>query len=86
MTNLLATIVFTLTTNWTTTSIERPVENNPQGFVYPVMRYDTLHQTGTVMSNIVARIEWKGQTKEVLLESIKIGEPIYRTTAGDRSN
>lgn len=81
MTNLLATIVFTLTTNWTTTSVERPVYNDPPGAMLAVVRVSTLHQCGQVMSNTVARIEWKGKTADTVLESVAVGEPIHRTIA-----
>lgn len=70
MTNLVAIIGFTITTNWVTYSIERAV--------CPVvgcaaLHLDTHHQRGTIESNKVATVTYKGKPFSVILESTEIG-------------
>jgi hypothetical protein len=75
MTNLLATITFVVLTNWTTTSIESPVRPPQplgQNFVTAEYHATGYHQTGIVLRNTVATIEWKGKKVPVVLESTTI--------------
>lgn len=60
-----------LKTNWVTTSIESPVVAKGHEFD-AVMRYDTLHQTGTVISNTLATFRWKDKPTTTVLESIEL--------------
>lgn len=66
MTNIIATITFVIVTNWTTVSIETPVNQNPYLAVY---RPPIEHQVGTVCTNTVATIEFEGQDHKVVLKS-----------------
>ena len=75
MTNLLATITFVVLTNWTTTSIESPVIPTPPhdlSFITAEYHAKGYHQTGIVLSNTVAAIDWKGNKIPVVLESTQI--------------
>lgn len=76
MTNLIATIIVTFTTNWTTISTTYPTCTNIGCLVFhqPVQ-----HQVGSVSSNIVAVIEWKGTQIQATLES-SVSERISRDT------
>lgn len=71
MTNLLATILVTITTNWVTVSTTYPAPCGMEGCLvyHPI----TDNQVGTVMSNTVAVIEWRGRKVETVLESLEIG-------------
>jgi len=69
MTNIIATVIAVLATNWVTVSRTTPVVPN-EALLYAVMRYDTLNQTGTVVTNYMARIVWNGKTNEFVLESV----------------
>jgi hypothetical protein len=72
MTNLLATIFFTITTNWTTVSTTYPshagLPANHLVYLAPQAA-----QVGRVFSNTYAKIEWRGGTVDALLESVEIG-------------
>lgn len=72
MTNLLATIFFTITTNWTTVSTTYPSGEGlpPKHLVYLAPQ---AAQVGRVMSNTYAKIEWSGGTVDALMESVEIG-------------
>ncbi len=61
---LLAEIHGEVVTNWETTSREQPT--------LPSWAPATLHQIGTVRSNTIANVNWKGQTIPVVLESVVI--------------
>ena len=76
MTNLLAMILVSITTNWTVSTnwvkvgTTYPVPCGKAGYcVYHAL---TDNQVGTVMSKTVAVIEWKGRKVEVALESVEI--------------
>jgi hypothetical protein len=71
MTNLLATIIVTSTTNWTTTSYTTPA-TQPGNTMHAVYRPTMANQTGTVYSNLVARVEWNGKQVEAVLESTPV--------------
>lgn len=70
MTNLLATILVTITTNWTTVSTTYPAPCGVQGCTLYHMATD--NQDGSVRSNTIAIVEWKGRKIEALLESVEI--------------
>lgn len=77
MTNLLATLLVTITTNWVTVSTTYPA---PCGMVgCCVYHAVTDNQVGTVMSNTVAVIEWKGRKVETVLESVEVGREERKT-------
>lgn len=76
MTNLLATIIVTFTTNWTTTATTHNTCTNIGCLVYHQPLH---HQIGAVSSNIVAVIEWNGTQIRTTLES-SITERISRDT------
>lgn len=59
MTNILAAIIVTVSTNWV--SVGTYTERD-SGKSYDVQR-------GNLQTNVTAILEWKGQRKEVLLES-----------------
>lgn len=65
-----------LVTNWTTTSIESPVrpESKP-GLNVITLEYRATgyHESGAIISNTVATIEWHGKQVPVVLESVQIG-------------
>lgn len=73
---LSAKISSELVTNWTTTSIESPVraESKP-GLNVMTLEYRATgyHQSGVIISNTVATIEWHGKQVPVVLESVQIG-------------
>lgn len=70
LTNLLATVFFTITTNnWRTVATTIPTtESGPS--VFAVYRGTMSHQVGEVRSNTVALVAWNGHTNEVVLESV----------------
>ncbi len=70
MTNIIAVITITITTNWVSVSRTSPVFNGSEAF-QAVMRYDTLNQVGYRVTNTVARIDFEGEVKECVLKSIK---------------
>jgi len=84
MTNLLATILVSITTNWVTVSTNwvkvgttYPVPCGKAGYcVYHAL---TDNQVGTVMSKTVAVIEWKGRKVETVLESVEIAREARKT-------
>ncbi len=65
MTNLVATLIFVAVTNWTTVSRTVPVCDQVGCLV---IHYNTLHQVGSIGTNLVARIEWKEKRFDMLLE------------------
>lgn len=71
---LSAKIYSELVTNWTTTSIEYPTARNTTVNGATTLLYIATgyHETGTVISNTVATIEWHGKQIPVVLESIQI--------------
>jgi len=62
-----------VSTNWTTVSREYP-EIAPGHEYDAVMRYATLHQIGSRVTNTIAVFDWKGQPKAIILESTS---PVY---------
>ncbi len=70
MTNILAAIIVTVTTNWVTTSITSPLTQ-------PNLAVDVsqiANQFGARVTNTVAVIVWNGKTNHFVLESTK---PFY---------
>lgn len=88
MTNLIASILFTITTNWTTIETTIPNISAGNGATYAVMVYPRLTQMGRVYSNVVASVEWGGKTNQFTLESKEIELPylMRRTIYGDFSD
>jgi hypothetical protein len=76
MTNLIGTIGFVVLTNWTTSHVEKAVCHTPN---CKVEHFDTHYQTGTVVTNTVLNMNWRGVQRELLLES---SEPIHVTRVG----
>lgn len=72
MTNLVATIVFSIVTNWMTVSTTYPAPCSFQGCA--VYHPTLLNQKGLILSNTTAIIQWKDQKMDVVVESVKIGE------------
>lgn len=70
MTNLLATIFFTITTNWTTVSTTIPGDGQSR---FTWGNAPTQHQVGTVSSNTIARIHFEGREIDVELKREEIG-------------
>ena len=64
-----------LVTNWTTTSIEYPTDRNQTINGATTLLYVTTgyHESGVIISNTVATVEWHGKQIPVVLESVKIG-------------
>ena len=64
-----------LVTNWTTTSIEYPTVRNTTVNGATTLLYITTgyHETGVIISNTVATLEWNGKQVPVVLESVQIG-------------
>ncbi len=60
MTNLTAAVIVTLSTNWTTIGTFRPSTGL-------ILEQDV--QEGRLSTNTIAIMEWRGQRKEVVLES-----------------
>lgn len=69
---LSAKISSELVTNWTTTSITSQVISKSQlnDLVY---RPDILNQSGVIVSNTLATIQWHGKPVTVILETTQIG-------------
>lgn len=71
-------VISTLTTNWVTTSITAPVRgpdyrnHGLNALAVTLTETRTLHQTGTVYSNSVARFNWHNKEIECVLESVPI--------------
>ena len=59
MTNIIAAVIITISTNWTTIGTFTP---------YSSWRNETVEQ-GRSMTNTTAILEWKGQRREMVLES-----------------
>ncbi len=84
MTNIVATLVFVTVTNWVTVSKTIPVCDKVGCLV---IHYTTLHQVGTVTTNLVARVEWKGKTSDAVLEqgqisTIQVGRDVLESPYG----
>lgn len=72
MTNLLATISFTIVTNWTQIGVIWPEprpEGNKQTLEYRATGYI---YSGVVLSNTVASVRWGTNIVPVILESVKL--------------
>lgn len=68
MTNMLMTILISLTTNWTDTGSSRTL-------MWPEEANITTHyERGTVTSNVIGVYDWAGESKSVVLYSMPIGE------------
>lgn len=82
ITNLLATIVVSVVTNWTTVSMEMPVNlpspvpvgHGGYGSVTTTLAYQTTkyHEVGVVQEKTFADIEWNGKPIRVELSSREI--------------
>lgn len=73
MTNIIAAIIITVTTNWVTVSETRQTVT-PDSAFYAVNRGVVWNQTGARVTNTVAVIVWKGSTNHFILEST---QPFY---------
>jgi hypothetical protein len=70
MTNILCTIIVTVTTNWMTISTTSPARPDPSGGSIPaVMLFDVAHQIGARVTNTVVLVPWKGKTNQIIVES-----------------
>ncbi len=82
MTNLVAAIAVTLSTNWTTYERVSPVIREDLHPMLAVVRNDRLRQRGQILMNTVATITWNGREIETVLESVDITasmkEPLIR--------
>ncbi len=65
-------------TNWTTVSITEPVWTE-KDFAQTIYRSRILNQMGTITTNTLAVIVWKGKTNETVLESSPCGERLFRS-------
>lgn len=84
ITNLVATIFFTITTNqWATVSKTIPVNTAPPWYL--IYQTSTLHQVSPIHSNTVMRIKWKDATHDVIVEQTVVGEA-KRDVQEDNSN
>jgi hypothetical protein len=81
MTNIVAVIAFTITTNWTTTGILSPPPKPAQSVSTLEYRPTYEIQSGTVTSNVVAKFIWKGTTNIYVIESIPIQTGLQRSIA-----
>ena len=70
MTNLLAFVIFTVSTNWVTISTTYPKCNTPGCLVYHM---PMLNMVGTIYSNKVFVVDWEGKKVETVVESKEIG-------------
>jgi len=73
---LSAKISSELVTNWTTTRIESPVCDEPKpglNIITLLYRATGYHESGGIISNTVATIEWRGKQVPVVLESVQVG-------------
>jgi hypothetical protein len=77
MTNLLATIFLTVTTNWVDVARIQPINNGPPGnlLYYPA----STQQRGTIITNTVARIKYDGREVDVILKSVEAPAVLDRT-------
>jgi len=82
MTNLLAKLVVVLATNWVTVSRTMPVVPLEQWW-NAIYISATLNQVGTITTNYLAEVVWKGKTNQVLLESVPVAgqAPLNRSIA-----
>lgn len=74
--NLPATISTEIVTNWTTTRVESPTSSEwKPGLNVITLEYRATgyHESGVILSNTVATIEWRGKQIPVVLESVQIG-------------
>lgn len=70
---LSARIEGVLVTNWTLTSTESPVRNQPApGIMTLEYRATGYHESGVILSNTVAQVQWQGREIPVVLESVQI--------------
>lgn len=79
MTNIIATIIISISTNWTTISTTYPAPCDMPGCL--VLHPPTENQVGVVMSNTVARFELRGREVELILEAVEIGRTSRSVTA-----
>lgn len=71
MTNIIATVIISITTNWTTVSTTYPAPCDIPGCL--VLHLPTENQVGVVTSNTVARFKLCGREVEQILEAVEIG-------------
>ena len=69
MTNIIATVLVTITTNWTTVSTTFPAPCDPGCLV---LHLPTENQVGIISSNTVARFEICGREVEQVLGSAEV--------------
>lgn len=67
MTNIVATLSLVVVTNWATVSRTSPVVGESERY-QAVVRYETLNQMGTIVTQTVATVVWKGSTNAVVVE------------------
>jgi hypothetical protein len=84
MTNLIATIIVSISTNWTTVSTTYPAQCDVPGCL--VLHLPTENQVAIVSSNTVAIIDWKGVKVKAVLESVEIGKAIRSVAVGLYAN
>jgi hypothetical protein len=65
----------TITTNWQHTSTTHPVRPDiqPGGVTTLIYYATTYHYTGTILSNTVLPVTYKGKKHEFVVESVEIG-------------
>lgn len=73
LTNLIASIFFTITTNdWKTHAVTTPYVA-PANITQTVYRPPIAHQSSPILSNTVAAIVWNGKTNNVVIDWTVIG-------------
>lgn len=75
MTNLIAKISFALVTNWVPVSVTSPVVP-PSERNFSIYRRSMITYVGTVASNTVATVEWRGRSIPMILESVEVAKLI----------
>lgn len=71
ITNMIAVLLVSFTTNWTTVSTTYPAAQQGE-FVYTVYQPVIDHQVGTVYSNTTMTVEYKGAKVTAVLESVPV--------------
>lgn len=82
MTNIIATVIISITTNWTTVSTTYPAPCDIPGCL--VLHLPIKNQVGIISSNTVARFEICGRDVEQVLGSAEVGR-ITRSVPVDLS-
>lgn len=76
MTNLIGSISLAVVTNWVTVAVDHP---QCHAKACREDHYDTHYQIGTIVTNTVLNMEWKGEPKQIVLESTA---PVTTTRVG----